>query len=613
MNFLNPFAFTFAAALPVVVLFYLLKRKRVVQRISSTVLWRRFLAETQASSPFQKLKHHWLLILQLLLLILVVLAMTRPYFASPSKQGRLLVTILDASASMQSVDVAPSRFEKARNEAIGWVNGLHDNDQMVVLQAGPTTQVKQSPTSNKAALRRALQGCAVTDGPTRLAEALKLAETLTRDQPAAEVHLFSDGAATGLSELENKGLRLVYHRIGVGADNLGIVSLDVRAHPEDPSRRALYTSVANCSTNEKTAALELRFNDRLIESRNLTLKGKSMSPQVFAASQARDGVFTVRIEGKDDLAVDNQASIVSLLPQPVRVLVVTRGNRFLEKALKAAPSVEITTATTYLDDGKPYDVVVLDDVVPATWPTVNTLAIHVATTNWFPGWKVLSAPPIVAWKSTHPLLRFVNFDTVQIAESLAVATNTWAVPLVESSQTPLILAGELKRQRIIWLGFDTLQSTWPLRISFPIFIANAVDWLNPAASQAAQLRVRVGDPFRYASAQPLTNITATVVSPDGQKHSLRPEEGARELVYGDTFKQGVYRLQLGTNDVPFCVNLLDTAESDITPRAEVSLGKYGKVEATTLSRADLEFWRWLVAGGLAVLMFEWWYYHKRSV
>ncbi len=55
MSFLTPLAFTFAAAIPVVVLFYLLKRKRVVRLVSSTLLWQKFLAETQASAPFQKL------------------------------------------------------------------------------------------------------------------------------------------------------------------------------------------------------------------------------------------------------------------------------------------------------------------------------------------------------------------------------------------------------------------------------------------------------------------------------------------------------------------------------------------------------------------------------
>ena len=78
MNFLAPAAFAFAAALPVVIVFYLLKRKRVIKLVSSTLLWQRFLAETQASAPFQRLRKNWLLILQLILLALAVLALSRP-------------------------------------------------------------------------------------------------------------------------------------------------------------------------------------------------------------------------------------------------------------------------------------------------------------------------------------------------------------------------------------------------------------------------------------------------------------------------------------------------------------------------------------------------------
>ena len=111
MNFFAPAALWFAAVLPVVVLFYLLKRKRVMKVVPSTLLWQKFLAETQASAPLQKLRHNWLLILQLLLLILAILALARPYFAGTSAGGRLEVVILDASASMQATDESPSRFE----------------------------------------------------------------------------------------------------------------------------------------------------------------------------------------------------------------------------------------------------------------------------------------------------------------------------------------------------------------------------------------------------------------------------------------------------------------------------------------------------------------------
>src|SRR5205085_9835422 len=105
-------------------------------------------------------------------------------------------------------------------EALHWVDGLRRNEQMMVLLAGATTEVKQSPTTDKAALRRAIQSCAVTDGPTRLTEALKTASAFTyekkgeEEKNSGEIHLFSDGAFPAMAEFENKNLPLIYHRVG---------------------------------------------------------------------------------------------------------------------------------------------------------------------------------------------------------------------------------------------------------------------------------------------------------------------------------------------------------------------------------------------------------------
>jgi hypothetical protein len=616
MNFLTPEAFYFAAALPVVVVFYLLKRKRVVKLVSSTLLWQKFLSETQANAPFQRLRKNWLLFLQLLMLALIVFALTRPFFKGNASESQLRVLVLDGSASMQATDEKPNRFEKARAEALQWVDGLRDGEQMMVLLAGATTEVKQSPTTDKSALRRALNSCTPSDSPTRLADALKTAGAFTFEKKdeatvtSGEIHLFSDGAANDLDELANKNLPLIYHRIGSGRNNAGIVRIDARANPENASERAIFASVANFSTNEVTTEVELQFDGRPVETRPVTLASTNTQLLIFTAPQTNDGVFTVRLTAKDDLAADDQASVVSLVPQPVRVLLVSRGNNILSKGLQGAPSVILSTVPQLTDAAEGFDVVVLDEVIPAIWPRANILAIHVAHTNWFPSWDTVKTPVIVDWKNSHPLLRFVSFDNVQVAESYAVKPSTWGFTLVDSPQTPLIIAGEINRQRIVWIGFDPLESNWPLRISYPIFMVNAIDWLNPAGASSSQLLVQPGSAFRWPLTQKVTGGQLT--TPDGKSRPLEIEPDSREVVIGDTMRQGVYRAKAGTNEVTFCVNLMDSNESNIAPREEIAVGKYAKVAATTLKRANMELWRWIALAGLAVLLFEWWFYHKRT-
>jgi Ca-activated chloride channel homolog len=587
----------------------LLKRKRMVQVVPSTLLWQKFLAETQASAPFQRLRHNWLLLIQLLLLLIAILALARPYFAAPSKGGKILVTILDGSASMQSTDETPNRFEKARHQALQVVESMHPEDKMVVLVAAGNTEVKQSPTSEKAALRRAIESAHPGDSPTRLQDALKLAETLIQNNVSAEIHLFSDGATDSLSDFQNKDLPVVFHAVGTRHVNVGIVNMDVRTNPDNPTQRAVFATIQNSATNDQPVQAELIFDNQVVGVKSLLLKPKETSPQVFTVDQPRDGVFTLKLNVQDDLAVDNSASVVSLLPLPIKVLLVTPGNRFLEKALRAVPTVEMASVNQLTDDAELFDLVVLDNVLPAVWPKPNVLAINLASTNLFPSWSRHEGPPIVDWKGNHPLLRFVNFDNVAIAESLAVQPPSWGLSLVDSPTTPLLLAGEIKRQRIVWVGFDTLQSTWPLRISFPIFIANTVEWLNPAADRAAQLTIKSGDPFRMIL--PENVASAEITLPDGSTRT-RTTDARRELLFGETHKQGIYRVKAGTNEVLFCANLLDNLETDTTPRTTIQFGTYAKVSSTTERRANLEVWRWFALTAFLILMFEWWYYHRRT-
>lgn len=610
MSFLAPAAFWFALTLPVVVLFYLLKRKRTVRLTSSTVLWQRFLAETQASSPLQKLRHSWLLILQLLLLALVVFALSRPYFSGQRKGGRLLVVILDVSASMQSRDVDPSRFEVAREGALQLVDSLQDSDQIVVLSAGAGARVLQSATSEKATVRRVLREAVVTDSSTDAGEALKMAESLTRDNAAAEVHLFSDGAAAGLADLENRGLPLVYHRVGEASRNAGLVQMELRPNPDNPAQRAVFVAVMNAAEEVRSAEVQLWFNDRFVESKPVSMGPTNTVSVIFVAEQLVDGVFEARLTGDDDLAADDRAWLVSELPKPLKVLMLTRGNRFLERALRTSPLVELAVAGSLLDPKPDADLLVLDGVEPAVWPELNILALQSFHTNWFSMLGEVESPAIVDWKISHPLMRFVGLDNVLVSRARVISGADWGERVVDSTQTPLMVAGELGRQRVVWLGFDVLESTWPLRVSFPIFIANALDWLNPGVVRAGQLQVKVGSPFRLAVDEVVDR--AELQLPGGDTVQLELDRSLPEVVVGATGEAGLYELRFRTNAVKFAVNLLDPVETATAPHAALDMGRFGEVEASTIRPASVEVWRWFAAIALGVLMFEWWFYHRRT-
>ena len=228
-------------------------------------------------------------------------ALIRPYFSSKIESGRFVVVILDVSASMQATDVSLNRFELAKGEVNKMIDGMYDNDQMVLILSGGNTEVRQSPTSVKAILKKALDQVKVTDSPTRLLEAIKLSQNLSRNRPKVEVHLFSDGVSSDLDAFELQDLNLEYHRLGKGGGNLGITSLEVRSNPEQLGQQSVFATIGNFSTNTMSSEVSLFFDDQMIGNRRLTVRPTNTASLVFSSNQRTNGVFRMKLKNDDFL------------------------------------------------------------------------------------------------------------------------------------------------------------------------------------------------------------------------------------------------------------------------------------------------------------------------
>src|SRR5829696_6806717 len=103
-----------ALAGAIVVVFYILKLRRRPVAVPFSKIWERILRDKEATSLFSQLKRLLSLLLQLALLALLLLALGDPRPAANVIEARNIVVLIDASASMQAVDVAPSRLESAK-------------------------------------------------------------------------------------------------------------------------------------------------------------------------------------------------------------------------------------------------------------------------------------------------------------------------------------------------------------------------------------------------------------------------------------------------------------------------------------------------------------------
>ncbi|HLF81393.1 MAG TPA: BatA domain-containing protein, partial [Anaerolineales bacterium] len=132
MSFIQPSALLFGLLALPILLFYMLRMRRKEQQVPSTLLWSGLLLDRRASTPWQRLRRNLLLLLQLLILAGLVLAMARPAVPTAAVAGDTLIVLLDASASMQAVDVSPNRFEAARQAAEDLIEDLSPGAAMTL-------------------------------------------------------------------------------------------------------------------------------------------------------------------------------------------------------------------------------------------------------------------------------------------------------------------------------------------------------------------------------------------------------------------------------------------------------------------------------------------------
>jgi hypothetical protein len=582
MTWLQPWAAWLLAGLPLIVLLYLLKVRRQPVTVSTLMFWQRVLEEHRRRALFQRLRHLLSLLLWLLIAALIIAALARPTFDRLVREGRATVLILDVRARMQARESdGETRWEKARRRALRLVQEASPGRQFAIIALGPQPQVLAPFTGSPRTLREALERATVTDATGDLAAAQTLAGALLATRGGEKQTVLLSG--------------------GTPRDNAAILRFATRPLPASPQTSEIFLELANFGAGEVTANLELHYDDKLLDVRPVTLAPGAREVRIFPsvprpARNAR-GQLTARLEVADALALDNTAYATLPPPRPVRVLLITRGNAFLEKALaaEAGASYELLAPEAWsAATGAKFDAVIFDDFVPPDWPGVN--ALFIGRTPFDRAGDPLEVPVLTDLDSAHPLLRLLDFaqTTILRARPLALPepdeTWTYAAPL-RSFDHPLLIAGESrgeKRARVAALGLDLTATDLPLRVAFPLLISNALHWLADATPEPRP-PWRCGDTLALAA---------------GESVPLDPPVTG----FFQPLRNGFHALVRDGRTTWLAVNTAAEAESDLrgteTAEAQAAGPPTGSPFAWPL-------WRCLALAALALAASEWALFHRR--
>lgn len=286
----------------VVLLLYFLKLKRRPLAVPSTFLWKKSIEDLHVNSLLQWLRQNVLLLLQILTLLALIYSVMAFRFHGRTAEGKHYIIMIDNSASMAATDQAPTRLEWSKAEADKEIDSYGDNDYGMIIVFNSSAEILQSYTNQRALLHRAVASIEQTQRPTRIDEALSLADSLANpvrsaeneasrpanEQPGkertyataegvpAEVHLFSDGRFPTVPDFNLGNLNVNFHVAGQvvleapsgkgepklkpapeSADNIGLVTFNARRDEADPRKLLVFATVMNYRDSPARSKIQL--------------------------------------------------------------------------------------------------------------------------------------------------------------------------------------------------------------------------------------------------------------------------------------------------------------------------------------------------------------------
>ena len=650
---------------PSLLILYFLKLRRREQVVPSTLLWRKAIQDLQVNAPFQKLRRNLLLLLQMLLLLLLVLALSRPVANYYQGAGKMTAILIDRSASMSARDSqgGRTRLQEAKRRAHELVDSMKRGSTAMVIAFDDSAETVQPFTTDTAAIRRAIDSVEATDRRSSLKMAYQLADAQLMFIPEQnrtnidppDIHVYSDGRVKDDDELTVQG-KVTFEKIGTeNAGNVGIVALNAKRNYERPTEVQVFARLANFGAEPVETFVHLTVDGEKVDladskSRGLYLlperwndeqrtkweqeNGRGHSPSVDIPMELTTSAV-IRVEhtnkDKDVLAADDVAQVVVPPPKTLSVLLVTDGgNYFLEKLVMESLTLKNPASLTpEAYEGKVkggdfnYDVVIFDRYTPETLPPAGNFVYFKALPKGLKvkapvsdagAFELIEDVGVLDWKRDHPILRHLAMQKLYVAEAIKLeGAAEHSEVLLDGLKCPLIVLHREGKSVHLIVAFDLLMSNWPLKVSFPIFMHNALQFLAVGSAMDVRQSLEPGATPRIPRSNALEGIKqATLTGPKGFGSRTLPVPPGGDFALPPLTHVGLYSLDPPiAQHEKMAVNLLDNNESNILP-SDHAPGGLGEVREADQGRSRMELWWWVVAcAALPLLMIEWWVYTRR--
>ncbi|HLH72075.1 MAG TPA: BatA and WFA domain-containing protein [Chloroflexota bacterium] len=608
MTLLEPGALVALAAVPLILLMYILRPHHRRQVVPSVRLWQHLSSDLEGRPRWRLPLASLLLLLQLLVAGGVAFALARP--ALPGATRQHLILVIDTSPTMLSTDVSPNRLALATRDARELLSQLKPEDLATLIAMDPLPRIAasgQGPTALDGALGKLT--AAPRQGDVRSALLLAAQTAAQSSDTHNRIVVLSDGTFdnTALAGLGPIPADVSFQQVGGSDDNQAITALSVRPMIGSIDRYLGFVQITNFSHQDKSVGFQATADGIPVDQRTLKLPARG-HVEVSLPLPVGTRSLAVSLRTDDKYALDNQAQVLVPASTVVPVTVVATDPTIWERALKTLPNVQVRSVApgAYRPDNAA--VTIFDGFVPASLPTGAIILVAppqgnslIQVSGTLPTTNVIQTDP------GNPLFDSVDLTGLAVPQADRIEGLSWAQPIVETGAGPVMFQGELQGRNVVVIGFEPSQTQWPERIAFPIFVANVVQTLAPATFPTA---IAPGDVLDIPATGSADRMLVQL--PNGKVDVFAM--AGRPIRFADTAASGQYTVTAlkGTTIVSqqqFVASKLGVAESDIMPRVDPQ--QLTRVGSPPGQPSEHDVWPWVAGGALVVMSAEWFLYFRR--
>ena len=596
MSFDKLWPVCFLLFIPIIILIYMLKQKAKKVEISSNMLWKEVYKNLEATTPWEKLKFQWLMVLQILLIILFVLSLMSPFILSGSKKTSSLVLVIDNSASMNALYGENTRLDQAKKKALEYLDTLPDNTKVTLIECNNQATVLATNEENIMTLKGKIKGIEPTYATGDLSLSANLVNSIMAQQPDANVVYYTD------SQFQNAYEKSNIYSVYKERDN---VSVDYVSYGLTEGKITVITKITNGSNENLSTDVTLYEygTDRILGMETITLSAMSSDVVYFEEVTTDADKVYVKLSKKDMIAEDNTGYLVLKKQTGTKVLLVSDGNVFLEKALASVEGLDVykTQEISNAQGLEEYDLYILDGKSMDNIPEDKAiLFLHPETNEYVSQKETVTNVSLKLIPSE--ITSYIDGFSFGVMETDLYQLPAWANSFLSNGEKSAGYFGEYNGRKIAVVGFDFHQSDFALQAEFPILMYQLTQYLL----RQGMLSNNSYFPCESVELRNIkTGVNLEIKNPDLESEIYT--SNGNYISYDKTNELGFYELTDGEETESFSVSFPTETESYVLPATtkETETGFVVK-----LAKGMVQLRNKIIYLMLALLLLEWLVYKK---